>query len=93
MLAAEQTSLEQLSGNKGGKGAKNIGLMEFDMNEVMVGGRAKATGSAQANQEDEENFEDRFGAGALDEGMGLIKRKTIVVRSENVGEVFMQNIA
>lgn len=33
-----------------------------------------------------------FGAGALDEGMALIRRKTIAIKSDNVGQVLMSNI-
>lgn len=96
MLAAEQTSLQQLTKSKQTTGG---GMMEFDMNEVIVGGQNKestiggaSTDLSQSTQQEEGGFDDRFGAGALDEGMGIIKRKTIVVKSENVGEVFMQNI-
>ena len=32
------------------------------------------------------------GAGALDEGMSLIRRKTIAIKSDNVSDVLMSNI-
>lgn len=52
MLAAEQTSIEQIGKeSKGSRGTKTQGMMEFDMNEVMVaGGASKATKEGSVSQ-------------------------------------------
>ena len=36
--------------------------------------------------------EDTFGEGVLDQGMSLIRRKTLGVKSDNVSDVVMSNI-
>ena len=59
-------------------------------------GRSTATGAA-ASSSDASGTADGAaandsGAGALDEGMSLIRRKTIAIKSDNVSDVLMSNI-
>lgn len=100
------TSSSPTKGSKAGAAGAAGGMVSADgsMSSSMMGGSmmsestaaggvAGVSGSMAGSTVGGGAAAEEFGSGALDEGMGIIKRKTIIVRSENVGEVFMQNMA
>ena len=81
---------------KGGQGADGAGMGRRqttavdpasvrELNSPMVPGASGESGPQTAEEEG-------FGAGVLDQGMSLIRRKTLAIKSDNVSDVVMSNI-
>lgn len=78
-------------------GGANKKLEPIQATQATPGDRRGTTTGKKSTSEDfktetEEESEERFGAGTLDQNMTLMRRKTIAVKSDNVSGVLMSNI-
>ena len=53
---------------------------------------SNATTESMSTAAEEKEEEEMFGAGALDQNMALIRRKTIAIKSDNISDVLMSNM-